>query len=70
MATLTSDERKRLGKGEFALPGGRFPIEDKAHASDAISRASESEHKGNISPAQKATVDRKARAVLHHPRFK
>ena len=31
MAKLTTQARKKLSSSEFALPGGRYPIEDKAH---------------------------------------
>lgn len=67
MSKLDAAERKKLPKGDFALPGGRFPIEDAGHARDAISGASHSEHVGNITEAQKETVDRKAEAKLKHP---
>ena len=35
MAKLTTQARKKLSSDQFALPGGRYPIEDKAHARDA-----------------------------------
>ena len=35
---LSYQERKRLPKGDFALPGRKYPIEDKAHARNAIAR--------------------------------
>lgn len=35
---LSSRERKRLPSNDFALPGRRYPIEDKAHARNAIAR--------------------------------
>ena len=41
MAKLTTQARKKLSSSEFALPGGRYPIEDKAHARDAKARASQ-----------------------------
>jgi hypothetical protein len=64
MTKLTTAARKRLTPSEFALPGGRFPIEDKAHARDAKARASRSYNAGRLSAAEKAKVDRKADAVL------
>lgn len=70
MARLTAHARSKLQSSQFALPGDRFPIENDSHARAAISGASRAEHAGNISPAEKQTVDRKARAVLHHPRHK
>lgn len=49
---------------DFALPGGRYPVEDKAHARDAKARASQALNAGHLSAADKAKVDRKADAVL------
>ena len=41
MAKLTGRQRRRLPKSAFALPSKRkFPIHDKAHARNALSRAS------------------------------
>jgi len=56
MAKLTAAKRKKIPTGEFALPGRRYPIEDKAHARDALSRVSQAG-----TPAEKATVRRKVR---------
>ena len=64
MAKLSTDARKKLPQRDFALPGGKYPVEDKAHARDAKARASQQEKKGNLSSAEKAKVDRKADAVL------
>lgn len=64
MAKLTTSARKKLSGANFALSGRRYPIEDKAHARDAKSRASREYHDGRLSAAEKATVDRKADAVL------
>ena len=49
---------------EFALPGGKYPINDASHAVNAKARATQMENKGKLSPAQKATVDRKANDFL------
>lgn len=38
MARLTNKERAKLPASDFALPGRRYPIEDKAHARDALAR--------------------------------
>ena len=35
MAKLTTQARKQIPASKFALPGGRYPVEDKAHARDA-----------------------------------
>lgn len=40
MAKLTSKGRKRMSAKSFALPGKRYPINDKAHARAALSRVS------------------------------
>jgi len=64
MSKLTTAARKKLSPSDFALPGGRFPVEDKAHARDAKARASQAFDAGRLSAAKKAEVDHKADAVL------
>jgi hypothetical protein len=54
MTKLTTAMRKRIPAGEFALPGRRYPIEDKAHARNALSRVAQ-----DGTPAEKAAVRRK-----------
>jgi hypothetical protein len=62
MAKLTYGERKAMPRGEFALPSkrkggkGGYPIEDKAHARNALARVAQ-----HGSSAEKATV----RAKVH-----
>jgi hypothetical protein len=41
MAVLTTKGRKRLKASSFALPGGRYPIHDAAHARNALARVSQ-----------------------------
>lgn len=41
MAKLTAEARKRIPSKDFALPGGRYPIEDKNHARNALARVSQ-----------------------------
>jgi hypothetical protein len=41
MAVLTASSRKSIPSSSFALPGRRYPIEDKAHARNALARVSE-----------------------------
>ena len=66
MAKLSSSKRNALGGGEFGLPASRkYPIPDKSHARNAKARASEEEHKGKLSAAQKAKIDRKADRKLN-----
>ncbi len=54
MTKLTTATRKRIPTGDFALPGRRYPIEDKAHARNALARVSQ-----DGTPAEKTTVRRK-----------
>lgn len=57
MAKLTSKSRNALASGDFAIPGKRaYPIADKAHARNALSRVAQ-----NGSSSQKAEV----RAAVH-----
>lgn len=64
MAKLTTAARKKIPASKFALPGGRYPVEDKPHAANAKARATQMENRGLLSPAEKATVDAKANRVL------
>lgn len=61
MAVLTSKQRKRLGKKQFAIPGrrpdsGSYPIPDASHARNALARVSQ-----YGTPAEKKRV----RAAVH-----
>ena len=56
MTKLTAKTRNAIPSKSFALPGRRYPIEDKSHARNALARVS-----GNGSTAEKATV----RAAVH-----
>lgn len=51
MAPLTAAARRAIPRTDFALPGGRYPIENKAHARNALARVS-----GNGTPTEKAMV--------------
>lgn len=54
MAKLSGKSRKRMSSKTFALPGKRkYPIPDKAHARNALSRVAQ-----NGSPSEKAQVRR------------
>jgi len=59
MAKLTTKERKALPASDFAGPNRSYPVEDKAHARAAKSRAAQF-----ASPALKAKVDAKADGIL------
>jgi hypothetical protein len=64
MPKLTVKARAALPKSDFALPGGRYPVEDRAHAANAKARATQQYRAGNLSAADRATVNRKANAKL------
>lgn len=63
MAKLSYGERKKMKKSTFALPGkreggkGGYPIPDRSHAANALSRVSQFG-----SPSEKATVRAKVHA--------
>jgi hypothetical protein len=54
MTKLTPATRKKIPTSEFALPGRRYPIEDEAHARNALARVAQ-----DGTPAEKTTVRRK-----------
>jgi len=56
VAKLTAKGRKRMKTSSFALPGRRYPINDRAHARNALARV-----------AQHGTASEKARvrAAVH-----
>lgn len=57
MAKLTTKARKAIAPSNFALPGGRYPIEDASHARNALARVS-----GNGTSSEKAQVRAKVHA--------
>lgn len=57
MAKLTTNARKHIAPKNFALPGKRYPIEDIAHARNALARVAQ-----NGTTAEKARVQ----AAVHH----
>ncbi len=59
MAKLTTKARKAIPASKFAGPDRSYPIEDKAHARNAKSRAAQF-----ASPALKKKIDAKADKVL------
>lgn len=66
MAKLSSADRHSIPESKFGLPAQRkYPMPDASHAGNAKARASEMEHKGRISEAQKAQIDHKADRILH-----
>lgn len=65
MATLTAAKRKHLRANQFGLESARkYPMPDKSHAANAKARATQQVEAGNLSPAQKAEIDRKANRIL------
>ena len=60
LAKLTAAARKKISGKNFALPGRRYPIEDKNHAKAALSRVSQFG-----TPAEKATV--RAKVAKKYP---
>lgn len=56
MSELTSKGRSHIAAGNFALPGRRYPIHDKAHARNALARVAQ-----HGTAAEKKTV----RAAVH-----
>ena len=63
MAKLTAAARKAIPASKFALPGGRYPIEDRSHAANAKARATQQVGK-SLTSAQAATIRKKADRVL------
>lgn len=57
MSKLTARQRKSLPKADFALPGGRYPINDANHARNALARVAQ-----HGDAAEKAAVRRKVHA--------
>jgi len=41
MAKLTTRGRKQIKTENFALPGRRYPIQNKSHAANALSRVAQ-----------------------------
>ena len=64
MSKLTMTVRKALPDSAFAGPGRSFPVEDKAHARAAKSRASGAVNAGRMSKSTEAKIDAKADRVL------
>ena len=65
MAKLTAKSRNKIPKKEFGLPGERkYPVDTRARAANAKSRASEMEKKGKLSSSSKAKIDDKADKIL------
>lgn len=64
MAKLTSAQRNKMAKSEFAGPDRSYPVPDKSHAANAKARATQQYDKGNISKGTMNKIDSKANKVL------
>ena len=65
MAKLTANQRNKLPKSDFGLPGQeKYPMPDKAHAANAKARSTQMVNKGKLSPSSKSKIDAKANRVL------
>lgn len=65
MAKLTTAKTKAEPNKEFGLPERRkYPMPDASHARNAKARASQMEHQGRLSAADKKKIDAKADRVL------
>lgn len=63
MAKLTYSARKKLPLSSFAVKKGRrFPIQDKAHARNALARLSNAK---GLSAAQRSAIKSKAYKMLY-----
>jgi hypothetical protein len=66
MAKLTAARKNAESKKGFGLPAERkYPMPDASHARNAKARASQMEHQGKLSAANKKKIDTKADHVLN-----
>ena len=65
MAKLTASKKNAEPKKDFGLPEQRkYPMPDASHARNAKARASQMEHEGKLSAADKKKIDTKADKLL------
>ena len=64
MSKLTTKQRSALRTSEFALPGRRFPVNDKNHARAALSMAPRALRAGSIDESQLRAIQAKAHKKL------
>jgi hypothetical protein len=65
MAKLTTAKKNSESSKEFGLPEQRkYPMPDASHARNAKARASQMEHQGKLSSADKRKIDARADKVL------
>ena len=61
---LTIKARKKIPGKQFAGPERSYPIEDKAHARNALARASEMYTRGKLTSSEYEEIRAKAHAKL------
>src|SRR5579862_3942745 len=65
VAKLTNAKKKAEPSKDFGLPEKRkYPMPDASHARNAKARASQMEHQGKLSAADKKKIDAKADRIL------
>ena len=64
MSKLTSKERNKLPKGEFAGADRSYPVDTKARAANAKARATQMVNKGKLSENSAEKIKAKANKVL------
>lgn len=60
MARLSSRQRRKLPRSDFAGPGRSYPIPDRGHAKAALARASHAVKTGRLSRGQYQKIVRAA----------
>ncbi len=65
MAKLNAAARNALPASKFAGPDRSFPVNDKAHAAAAKSRASQAVAAGRMSKSTESKIDAAANKVGH-----
>jgi hypothetical protein len=71
MSKLTTKKRKTIPSNEFGLPDKKkYPMEDRAHASNAKARAAQMVKKGKLSKADETRIDKKANMMLAKDKIK
>ena len=62
---LHAAQRKKIPSSKFGLPGSRkYPLNDRAHAANAKSRATQMVKRGKLSSASAAKIRAKANRIL------
>lgn len=64
MSTLTAARRRKLASSQFAGPDRSYPVNDRAHAAVAKSRAKQQLNRGKLSKSQYAHIVAKANRKL------